>query len=195
MTGLFTRAAVSITALAVLLPVQFAAGSAKPRSLASAKSSVTASPVRTPAGKAEEAVTSPLYGASRQRPKNQASSQLRREECRLRWHQQSLVGGSPNLIDSSRSNQHSNRRRLCSDTLDDVVYAVLVTDVNVVIAQGVFEQCPIEGTNPLEGLRLGGQPHTTSIAPDEAANITDQTLFVDSGLTFYPSFDTTWSSE
>jgi len=29
----------------------------------------------------------------------------------------------------------------------------------------------------------------------EAAHITGQTLFVDGGLTLYPSFETTWSSE
>ena len=32
-------------------------------------------------------------------------------------------------------------------------------------------------------------------AGDEAAYITGQTLFVDGGLTLYPSFETTWSSE
>ena len=30
---------------------------------------------------------------------------------------------------------------------------------------------------------------------DEAAYMTGQTLFVDGGLTLYPSFETTWSSE
>jgi len=33
------------------------------------------------------------------------------------------------------------------------------------------------------------------LASDEAAYITGQTVFVDGGLTLYPSFETTWSSE
>jgi glucose 1-dehydrogenase len=35
----------------------------------------------------------------------------------------------------------------------------------------------------------------TFLFSDEAAYITGQTLFVDGGLTLYPSFETTWSSE
>ena len=36
---------------------------------------------------------------------------------------------------------------------------------------------------------------TAWLLSDEAAYITGQTLFIDGGLTLYPSFETTWSSE
>jgi len=36
---------------------------------------------------------------------------------------------------------------------------------------------------------------TAFLLSDDAAYITGQTLFVDGGLTLYPSFETTWSSE
>ena len=47
--------------------------------------------------------------------------------------------------------------------------------------------------------RAGGSEEMAAVAAflcsDEAAYITGQTLFVDGGLTLYPSFETTWSSE
>ena len=47
--------------------------------------------------------------------------------------------------------------------------------------------------------RAGGAEEMAAVAAflvsDEAAYITGQTLFVDGGLTLYPSFETTWSSE
>ena len=46
--------------------------------------------------------------------------------------------------------------------------------------------------------RAGGAEEMAAVAAflcsDEAAYITGQTLFVDGGLTLYPSFETTWSS-
>ena len=47
--------------------------------------------------------------------------------------------------------------------------------------------------------RAGGAEEVAAaaafLASDEAAYITGQTLFVDGGLTLYPSFETSWSSE
>ena len=47
--------------------------------------------------------------------------------------------------------------------------------------------------------RAGGSEEMAAVAAflasDEAAYVTGQTLFVDGGLTLYPSFETTWSSE
>jgi glucose 1-dehydrogenase len=47
--------------------------------------------------------------------------------------------------------------------------------------------------------RAGGSEEMAAVAAflasDEASYITGQTLFVDGGLTLYPSFETTWSSE
>ena len=59
MTGAFAFAAVSITALMVLEPVQLAAGRAKWLAFANAKISETASPVRTPAGNWSQRLTTP----------------------------------------------------------------------------------------------------------------------------------------
>ena len=49
-------------------------------------------------------------------------------------------------------------------------------------------------------MRRGGDSEETAAAvaflcSDEALYITGQTLFVDGGLTLYPSFETSWSSE
>jgi glucose 1-dehydrogenase len=48
-------------------------------------------------------------------------------------------------------------------------------------------------------MRRAGGPEEMAAAAflcsDEAAYITGQTLFIDGGLTLYPSFETTWSSE
>jgi glucose 1-dehydrogenase len=47
--------------------------------------------------------------------------------------------------------------------------------------------------------RAGDAEEMAAVTPflrsDEAAYITDQTLLADGGLTLYPSFETTWSSE
>ena len=68
MTGLLSLPAVSITAFIELVPMQFAAGRANFCSFASANTSLTASPVRTPAGKSFlSSVTIVIVGRSETR--------------------------------------------------------------------------------------------------------------------------------
>jgi glucose 1-dehydrogenase len=57
----------------------------------------------------------------------------------------------------------------------------------------------IAGDSHIPMRRAGGSEEMAAavafLCSDEAAYITGQTLFIDGGLTLYPSFETTWSSE
>jgi glucose 1-dehydrogenase len=58
---------------------------------------------------------------------------------------------------------------------------------------------PLTASHPYEKSRAGGAEEMAAgvvfLCSDEAAYITGPTLFIDGGLTLYPSFETTWSSE
>src|SRR5947207_2016392 len=64
--------------------------------------------------------------------------------------------------------------------VDDPVKSRMVTDHIPMLRAGTADE-------------MGGV--VCFLASDDAAYITGQTLFIDGGLTLYPSFETTWSSE
>ena len=72
-----------------------------------------------------------------------------------------------------------------------------VTPINRTWIDDPVKRAAVEAHIPMR--RAGGAEEmaaaTAFLCSDEAAYITGQTLFVDGGLTLYPSFETTWSSE
>jgi glucose 1-dehydrogenase len=72
-----------------------------------------------------------------------------------------------------------------------------VTPINRSWIDDPVKRAMVESHIPMR--RAGGAEEmaavTAFLCSDEAAYITGQTLFVDGGLTLYPSFETTWSSE
>jgi glucose 1-dehydrogenase len=72
-----------------------------------------------------------------------------------------------------------------------------VTPINRSWIDDPVKRAMVEAHIPMR--RAGGADEmaavTAFLCSDEAAYITGQTLFVDGGLTLFPSFETTWSSE
>jgi glucose 1-dehydrogenase len=72
-----------------------------------------------------------------------------------------------------------------------------VTPINRSWVDDPVKRAMVERHIPMR--RAGGAEEMAAVAAflcsDEAAYITGQTVFVDGGLTLYPSFETTWSSE
>src|SRR6516162_3429951 len=72
-----------------------------------------------------------------------------------------------------------------------------VTPINRAWIEYPVKRAMVEAHIPMR--RAGGAEEMAAavafLCSDEAAYITGQTLFVDGGLTLYPSFETTWSSE
>ena len=72
-----------------------------------------------------------------------------------------------------------------------------VTPINRSWIDDPVKRAMVESHIPMR--RAGGSEEmaavTAFLCSDEAAYITGQTLFVDGGLTLYPSFEATWSSE
>jgi len=72
-----------------------------------------------------------------------------------------------------------------------------VTPINRSWIDDPVKRAQVEAHIPMR--RAGDAEEMAAVAAflcsDEAAYITGQTLFVDGGLTLYPSFETTWSSE
>ena len=72
-----------------------------------------------------------------------------------------------------------------------------VTPINRSWIDDPVKRAMVESHIPMR--RAGGSDEmaavTAFLCSDEAAYITGQTIFVDGGLTLFPSFETTWSSE
>ena len=72
-----------------------------------------------------------------------------------------------------------------------------VTPINRSWIEDPGKRAMVEAHIPMR--RAGGAAEMAAavafLCSGEAAYITGQTLFVDGGLTLYPSFETTWSSE
>jgi glucose 1-dehydrogenase len=72
-----------------------------------------------------------------------------------------------------------------------------ITPINRSWVDDPVKRAAVESHIPMR--RAGDAEEMAAVAAflcsDEAAYITGQTLFVDGGLTLYPSFETTWSSE
>jgi len=72
-----------------------------------------------------------------------------------------------------------------------------ITPINRSWVDDPVKRAAVESHIPMR--RAGDSEEMAAVAAflcsDEAAYITGQTLFVDGGLTLYPSFETTWSSE
>jgi len=72
-----------------------------------------------------------------------------------------------------------------------------VTPINRSWIEDPVKRAMVEAHIPMR--RAGGAEEMAAavafLCSEEAAYITGQTLFVDGGLTLYPSFETTWSSE
>jgi glucose 1-dehydrogenase len=66
----------------------------------------------------------------------------------------------------------------------------LINNAGIQIAADT-QELPVGDFDKVLAVNLRG----AFLCSDEAAYITGQTLFIDGGLTLYPSFETTWSSE
>ena len=89
---------------------------------------------------------------------HEASAQLRREERRLGRHQQPFPRRALDLGDADGADQHPGRRRPRPHRVEHAVDTVLVGDVDVDVAEGVLEPCPVEVADPVERAGLGEQP-------------------------------------
>ena len=102
----------------------------------------------------------------------------------------SEAGGRPILVGADVSDEQA------VDQMFDRVMSeygrldILVNNAGIQIAQDSHELSTADFDKVL-AVNLRG----AFLCSDEAAYITGQTLFVAGGLTLYPSFETTWSSE
>jgi glucose 1-dehydrogenase len=101
-------------------------------------------------------------------------------------------GGMQNLTRSLALEYAARRIRV-----NGIGPGAIVTPINRSWIDDPVKRRMVESHIPMR--RAGGSeemaPAVAFLCSDEAAYITGQTLFIDGGLTLYPSFETTWSSE
>src|SRR5438046_70094 len=95
------------------------------------------------------------------------------------------AGGRPILVAADVSDQQA------VDQLFDRVVSGDGRVDDLVKRRAVESHIPMRRAGDAEEMAAA----TAFLCSDEAAYITGQTLFIDGGLTLYPSFETTWSSE
>jgi glucose 1-dehydrogenase len=100
------------------------------------------------------------------------------------------AGGRPTLVAADVSDEQAVEQMFDRVMSEYGQLDILVNNAGIQIAEDSHELFAADFDKV-----LAVNPRGAFLCSDEAAYITGQTLFIDGGLTLYPSFETTWSSE
>jgi glucose 1-dehydrogenase len=100
------------------------------------------------------------------------------------------AGGRPTLVAADVSDEQAVEQMFDRVMSEYGQLDILVNNAGIQIAEDSHELSAADFDKVL-AVNLRG----AFLCSDEAGYITGQTLFIDGGLTLYPSFETTWSSE